>query len=220
MPLSAAATAPVPARRARRRGPGALLRDERRRLSRIELNIFLPDNDPHAAWHCDAAKREHPGLPVAPTPAALPLEVMGAPALQRPCPIIILASRKTAVAPAPALNALNTPTTPDPPAASDPPTACTPGTCSSSESDKDEEGIPQLDGLLCPKLMSPPPPPSPLPSPPDDLHAPEVANTTPPPHKAVIITPSAHTADPAAAAVRVTRMRRGFPSWTDCCIRS
>ena len=40
-PPAAAATAPAPARRARRRGPGALLRNERRRLARIEPNILV-----------------------------------------------------------------------------------------------------------------------------------------------------------------------------------
>ena len=40
---AAAATAPAPARRARRRGPGALLRDERRKLARIEPNLLFPD---------------------------------------------------------------------------------------------------------------------------------------------------------------------------------
>ena len=38
--------APAPARGARRRGPGALLRDERRRLARIEPNLLLSDPAP------------------------------------------------------------------------------------------------------------------------------------------------------------------------------
>ena len=40
-PTAAAATAPAPARRVRRRGTGALLQDERRRLARIEQNLLL-----------------------------------------------------------------------------------------------------------------------------------------------------------------------------------
>ena len=41
--------APAPAKRARRRGPGALLRDEKRRLARIEPSILLSDSKPKAA---------------------------------------------------------------------------------------------------------------------------------------------------------------------------
>ena len=71
-------------------------------------------------------------------------------------PIVILASRKTAAAPAP--------TTPAPPAAS-PPTTGTPGTGSSSESDRDLSWIPQLDGQLTSPSSPPSPPPSSRPSP-------------------------------------------------------
>ena len=35
---------PAPAKRAKRRGPGALLRDERRRLARIEPGLLIPDS--------------------------------------------------------------------------------------------------------------------------------------------------------------------------------
>ena len=105
-PTAAAATAPAPARRARRRGPGALLRDERRRLARIEPNLFLSDPAPLAARRQDAATRE-----AAPSPLLAPSERVGAPALPlaprkrqdapslpRPRPIVILAPRMTTAA--------------------------------------------------------------------------------------------------------------------------
>ena len=43
-PAPAPGPAPAPARRARRQGPGALLRDERRRLARIEPGLLIPDS--------------------------------------------------------------------------------------------------------------------------------------------------------------------------------
>ena len=80
---AAAATAPAPARRARRRGPGALLRDERRRLARIEPNLLQPDPALPAARRQDAAMREAaPSLLLAPsekerTPALPPPALPG-----------------------------------------------------------------------------------------------------------------------------------------------
>ena len=43
-PAPAPGPAPAPARRARRRGPGALFRDERRRLAQIEPGLLIPDS--------------------------------------------------------------------------------------------------------------------------------------------------------------------------------
>ena len=77
-----AATTPVTAKRSKNRGPGALLRDERRRLGRIEPGIFAHETGGE-------------GDP------ALPLEgSIGDPALPHtaprptPRPIVILAARK------------------------------------------------------------------------------------------------------------------------------
>ena len=86
-----AATAPVTARRVRNRGPGALLRDERRRLGRIEPGIL-------------AHKIEGEGGPALPPPAHR--ERVGKPALPHPAPrpsprpIIILDARKRRCSPA------------------------------------------------------------------------------------------------------------------------
>ena len=118
-PAPAPAPAPGPApRRARRRGPGALLRDERRRLARIEPGLLEPEVEveggpalPHAALIASLldpsertpalspAPREEATAPYCPAPAPLsparslaPRE--GAPARPGPRPIVILANRR------------------------------------------------------------------------------------------------------------------------------
>ena len=132
-PTAAAATAPAPTRRARHHGPGALLREERQRLARIEPNLLFSDPAPLAARRQDAAMRK-----AAPSPLLAPSERVGAPALPlaprkrqdapslpRPRPIVILPPRKTSAAAAPTIPA------PYGASAPDPPSTCSPSSCSS-----------------------------------------------------------------------------------------
>ena len=166
---AAVATAPSPTRR---RGPGALFRDKRRRLTSSRTS-FIHTPTP-AAWRQDAATHE-----AAPSPLLAPSERIGAPALPRPRPIVILPPRKTTAAPAP--------TIPSPPAASapDPPRRCNPGTGSSSESDGNLSWIPQLDDLHAPEAPSPPTPmtlaQTYMAPESDDLHSPEAVRRPPRP---------------------------------------
>ena len=77
-----AATAPVTAKRSKNRGPGALLRDERRRLGRIEPGIFAHETGGEGDPALPLGGRiGDPALPhTAPRPT--------------PRPIVILAARK------------------------------------------------------------------------------------------------------------------------------
>ena len=64
--------APAPARRARRRGPGALLCDEKRRLARIEQSILLSDTRPKAAAALSDVEVEGETALPPPPPPTLP----------------------------------------------------------------------------------------------------------------------------------------------------
>ena len=79
-----AATAPVTAKRSKNRGPGALLRDERRRLGRIEPGLFAHETGVEGEPALPLAHRGRIGDPALPHTAPRP----------SPRPIVILAARK------------------------------------------------------------------------------------------------------------------------------
>ena len=79
-----AATAPVTAKRSKNHGPGALLRDERRRLGRIEPGLLAHKTGVEGELALPLAHRERVGDPALPHTAPRP----------SPCPIVILAARK------------------------------------------------------------------------------------------------------------------------------
>ena len=118
---TSSASAPAPARRSRRRGPAAILRNKQRQLGCIEPDVLLPNP---ALPLAPRRKGSAPALPPpAPTLFLVRKERKGAPALPTPAPALLQAPRKEAGVPAlhpfaPAL--LQT----------------------SGESDEDEEGIP------------------------------------------------------------------------------
>ena len=202
------ATAPVTTRRVRNRGPGALLRDERRRLGKIQPGIFAHvlanevESRPALPHHAlppppplSLARREREGAPPLPTPVD-PLEgATSGPLPPLPPPARSLAAWERAPSlhgPRPIVIlghrviALPPPPIPLPPP---PSPALTLDEREVSPEDtactSEREGvtIPQLDG----QQESPPPPPPPTPPPPDD----PLATGAPAP-------PSCHNAPPCS----------------------